>query len=162
MLPLNCHELWKILFKKVHFKMCSWIKIFLLMRSVQQIYIAFLCIFSKGITKRWFKIRMLHLVKMFINWSLKFLDVVYGRALDLVINSWQNLKNIIDNEELPKTGNFTCTDTVGRQCSRTIFERMIALFFGVWLWREEHCMHFARQSEKKVSTEIYRFLKIWN
>lgn len=146
--------------KKVHFKICSWIKIFLLMRSMQQIHIAFLCILSKGITKQWFKTRMLHLVKMFINWSLKFLELVYERALDLVINSWQNLKYIIDNEELFKTGNFPCTDTVGRQWSRTIFERMIALFFGVWLWREEHCMHFASQSEKKVSKRIYRLLKI--
>ena len=50
---------------------------------------------------------------------------------ELVINSWQNLKYILDNEELLKTGNFPCTDTVDRQCSRMIFERMIALFFGV-------------------------------
>ena len=43
-----------------------------------------------------------------------FINLMDQGVLDLVINSWENLKNIIHNEELPKAVNFVYTGNVGR------------------------------------------------
>ena len=43
----------------------------------------------------------------------EFMKLIDQGVLDLVINLWENLKNIINNEELPKTVNFVYTCTIG-------------------------------------------------
>ena len=51
---------------------------------------------------------------IFILMRADVINLMDQEVLDLAINSWENLKNIINNEELPKAVNFFYTGNVGR------------------------------------------------
>ena len=42
-----------------------------------------------------------------------FMNLMDQGVLDLVIKSWENLKNTVNNEELPEAVNLVCTGNVG-------------------------------------------------
>ena len=68
-----------------------------------------------------------------------FMNFMGQGIIDLVINSWGNLKNIINNEELPKTVNFVYTGNVSRPSYD--IPKMVALLFGLWLRKSLHQSH---------------------
>ena len=49
--------------------------------------------------------------------------MLYNRVLDFVVNSWENLKNDIDNRELLKTVDSACTGNVSRESLHKIFQK---------------------------------------
>lgn len=49
--------------------------------------------------------------------------MLYNRVLDFLVNSWENLKNDIDNRVLLKTVDSACTGNVGGESLCTIFQK---------------------------------------
>ena len=81
-----------------------------------------------------------------------FMNLFNQRVLDLVINSWENLKNIINSEELPKTVNFVYTGNVGRPSYDIPKEWLRCCLEYGFTQKDTACI--SQVSEKTVSRRI--------